>query len=147
MKISHKQLDFKTKASLDFIDFTDRVSKFVKESGFKNGLVNIQTLHTTAPLLLNENEPLLLQDLKRHLEGLSPKDLQYRHDDFSVRTVNMCDDECANGHSHCKASLLPSTLTLNLIDGQLQLGQWQRIFLLELDRPRARKVQIQIIGE
>jgi len=61
--------------------------------------------------------------------------------------VNMCDDECVNGHSHCKAILLPTSVTLNIVDSKLQLGQWQRIFIRELDRSRPRKVQIQIIGE
>ena len=58
----------------------------------------------------------------------------------------MCDGECANGHSHCKAILMPTNVTLNLIDGKLKIGQWQRIFMLELDRSRPRKYQIHILG-
>lgn len=147
MKISHKTLGFQTKGEFDFIDFTNDVEKFVAESQIKNGLVNIQTMHTTALLFLNENEPLLLEDFKKHLSHISPKNASYNHDDFSRRTVNMCSGECQNGHSHCKALHFPSNLVQNIIDGKMQLGQWQRIFLMELDRPRARKVQIQIMGE
>lgn len=146
MKISNTKITLQTKKEYDLIDLTDQIINFVKESKIKNGLVNIQTLHTTATLILNENEPLLWKDFQRHLENLSPKTLEYQHDNFKIRTVNLCSDECANGHSHCKAILLSPTLTLNLINNKLQLGQWQRIIFIELDRSRKREIQIQIIG-
>jgi secondary thiamine-phosphate synthase enzyme len=148
MKTANKILEYQTKKEFDFIDITEEVKKFVKEeSQIKNGFINIQTLHTTAAIILNENEPLLLEDIKKNLERLSPGNIKYKHDDFTTRTVNMCPDECANGRSHCKAIYLPVNITLNLIDGKIQLGQWQSIMLLELDRSRSRKVQIQVIGE
>jgi len=147
MKISRRTLEFQTKGEFDFIDFTDEVKKIIDTGRIKNGLVNIQTMHTTAPLFLNENEPLLLEDFKNHLSKISPKDAIYNHNDFTRRTVNMCDGECHNGHSHCEALHFPSNLVLNIIDGKIQLGQWQRIFLMELDRSRPRKVQIQAMGE
>ena len=89
----------------------------------------------------------LLNDFKRKLDKIAPVKENYKHDDFKIRTVNMCDDECLNGHSHCKAICLPSTITLNLKDGKLQLGQWQRVMFLELDRARDRSYQILIMGE
>lgn len=147
MAIINKTLALHTQKEFDFIDITEAIEAFLKETGIKNGLMNAQTMHTTAPLLLNENEPCLLRDFQNHLTGLSPKGLPYIHDDFTVRTVNICQDECKNGHSHCLAIHFPSNLTLNIIDGKLQLGQWQRIFLIELDRSRPRKIQIQIMGE
>jgi len=147
MKIKNKIIAYQTKGEFDFQDITDGVEKFIKESQIKNGLVNIQTLHTTAALILQEQEPLLIEDIKKNLENTAPKNLSYKHDDFSQRTVNMCGDECANGHSHCKAMHLQPNITLNLIDGKLQLGRWQRVLFIELDRSRDRKIQIQIIGE
>lgn len=147
MKTTNKTIEYQTKGEFDFIDLTDKIKAFIKESQTKNGFVNIQTLHTTAAIIVNENEPLLLEDMKRHLDKLSPKTLKYGHDDFAKRTVNLCPDECINGHSHCKAILLPVNVILNLIEGEIQLGQWQRILLVELDRARKRKVQIQIMGE
>lgn len=147
MKIVNGVINLQTKQEFDFIDLTENVQKFIQESQIKNGFINVQTLHTTAPLLLNENEPLLLEDFKAHLEKLASKNLNYHHNDFTRRTVNMCQDECKNSHSHCLALHLPANLTLNIINGQLQLGQWQRVFLVELDKPRERTVQIQIIGE
>ena len=147
MKIINKTLQLNTKEEFEFIDLTKAVEAFLAETNMQNGFLNIQTMHTTAPLILNENEPLLLDDFKNHLAQLSPKDLPYRHNDFTIRTVNICQDECKNGHSHCLALHFPSNLTLNIVDGKLQMGQWQRIFLVELDKPRQRQVQIQIMGE
>ena len=147
MKTAHKILEYQTKDLFDFNDITDEIKAFLKESQIQNGLVNIQTLHTTAAIIFNENEPLLIEDIKMHLEKIAPRDLKYNHDDFGKRKVNLCDDECVNGHSHCKAIHLPANVTLNLINGELQLGQWQRILFFELDRARKRKIQIHIIGE
>ncbi len=147
MKTFHTKNNLSTKEAYDFIDVTDDILKFVKESGIKNGMVNIQIMHTSSALILNENEPLLLEDIKRKLEEFASMEESYRHDNFEVRTVNMCADECDNGHSHCKAVTLPSSVTLNLVDGEMQLGTWQRIMFLELDRARPRSYQIMIIGE
>jgi len=147
MKNANKILRYSTKEMYDFIDITTEVENFVTETKIKNGLVNVQIFHTSAALIINEYEPLLLEDIKRNLEECSSCNLDYRHDDFSVRTVNLCENECDNGHSHCKAIHLASNAVFNLIDGKLQRGQYQNIILLELDRPRPRQVQIMIIGE
>ena len=143
----NKTIEIKSKEQFDIVDLTDEIASFVKESEIKNGLVNIQSLHTTAVLLVQENEPLLLEDIKKTLERIAPQNINYNHDDFSRRTVNMCDDECRNGHSHCKSICLPTSVILNLIDHKMQLGTWQRIMFIELDRARSRKIQIQILGE
>lgn len=147
MKILNKTITVKSKGLFDFIDITDKVKDFIGESQIKNGLINIQILHTSAALIVNENEPLLIEDFKKHLEELASKDLKYQHDNLLKRTVNVCPNECINGHSHCKAIHLLVNATLNLINSELQLGEWQRVFIVELDRPRERKVQVQIIGE
>lgn len=147
MHSANKTIEFQTKEQLEFIDLTDRIEAFVGESGIKDGMVNVQSLHTSAGIVVNENEPLLIEDFKENLRKTAPEGPGYRHDDLTKRTVNVCPNECINGHSHCKAIHLLVSATLNLIGGKLQLGQWQRIFFIELDRSRKRKVQIQIIGE
>jgi secondary thiamine-phosphate synthase enzyme len=147
MKSDSIDFSFQTKDLFDFIDLTDQIKDFLKGTNIKNGLVNVQCLHTSAALIVNENEPLLIEDIKDNLSRIAPQDIDYNHDDFDRRTVNMCPDECVNGHSHCKSiHLLPSS-TLNFKEGELQLGQWQRILLVELDHSRPRTVQVQIIGE
>ena len=147
MKTKNKVIEVNSKKQFDVVDLTDDVKSFVEKSGIVNGLVNVQTMHTTATVFVQENEPLLLEDIKKFLDKTVPQNIEYNHDDFDRRTVNMCDDECRNGHSHCKAIMLPVSITLNLIDGKIQFGQWQRILFVELDRARPRKIQIQIIGE
>ncbi len=147
MKISNKIIEIQTKEQFDIIDLTEEIKSFIKEKDIKNGLINIQSLHTTTSVFVQEKEPLLLQDIKKYLERIVPQSINYNHDDFSVRTVNICEDECRNGHSHCKALNLPTSVTLNLIDSKIQLGKWQSILFIELDKTRERKVQIQIIGE
>ncbi len=147
MKIKNKTIKIETEECLEFIDLTDEIESFVSNSGVKNGLVNVQSMHTTALIILNENEPLLLEDMKKNLSKIAPQDIEYSHDNFEIRTVNMCKGECANGHSHCKAIYLTPTNTINLIDGKLQMGTWQRFLFVELDRSRKRKIQIQVLGE
>lgn len=147
MKFLNKTLEYQTKQEFDFIDITNEVKNFVNQAEIDNGLINVQILHTSAGLMINENEPLLLEDIKKNLESCSPKSKQYQHDDFTIRTVNMCPGECINGHSHCKAIHLLFNAVLNIIQGKIQLGQYQSIMLLELDRSRKRKIQLQIIGQ
>lgn len=143
----HESLRIDTHESLEFTDITERVAECVRYSEIRDGIVNVQTRHTTTAILVGEHEPLLIEDLKRTLETLVPCRGDYRHDDFSVRTVNMCPDEEKNGHSHCKALFLRSSECLNIVDGRMDLGRWQRIFLIELDRARSRTVSVMILGE
>ena len=146
MKIINTIIDLKTAATLDFIDITQKVQDKIKETGITEGVVNIQSLHTTMAIIVNEAEPLLIEDMKSLLERLAPRTYKYMHDNFEIRTVNMCDGECANGHAHNKALHLPVSAMMNVVKEGIQLGQWQRVFAVELDRPRSRKIALQIIG-
>lgn len=147
MKFQNKNIIVKTKKLFEIVDITEKVLDFVKKTKVENGLINIQTMHTTAMLILNENEPLLLEDIKKNLERLASRKENYDHDNFDIRTVNMCDNECVNGHSHCKAIYLSPNVVLNLIKNELQLGKWQRILYIELDRAKERTVQLAILGQ
>ena len=73
---------------------------------------------------------------------MAPQDAVYRHDDVTLRTVNCVAGERPNGHSHCRALLLAAAVCLNIVNGRLQLGRWQRLFLVELDGPRSRDVSV-----
>ena len=84
--------------------------------------------------------------MESFISRLAPAADYYAHNDFSVRTVNMTEDECPNGHAHCQHLIMSSSETIPLIDGQMVLGVWQRLFLVELDRPRSREVIVQILG-
>jgi secondary thiamine-phosphate synthase enzyme len=146
MKIVNHVIKLSTATSLDFIDITDKIKGKIKKSGIENGVVNIQSLHTTMAIIIQEAEPLLIGDLKKTLEKVAPRTLKYMHDNFKIRTVNMHPNEPVNGHSHCKALFLPSCVFINIVKANLNIGQWQRIFAVELDDARTRKVSVQIIG-
>jgi len=146
MQIKNKTIEFQTSKAPNFIDTTSELENFLEETQIKNGIMNVQIMHTSAALILNENEPLLIEDFKKNIEKIASSAEDYNHDDFDRRTVNMCNNECRNGHAHCKAIYFLPNITLNIIDKKLQLGQWQRVFLVELDRARQRKIQIQILG-
>lgn len=147
MQIKTKTILIKTQKGPEFIDITDQVVSFVDKAKVGKGLVSVYSLHTTAAIKVNENEPLLIEDMEKFLTTLSPKDSFYNHNDFEKRTVNLCDGECANGHSHCQHLLLSVSETIPIIGGKMKLGLWQRIFLVELDRARERQVVIQVLGE
>jgi secondary thiamine-phosphate synthase enzyme len=147
MKIVNHIIKLTTATTLDFIDVTDKIREKIKETGITQGVINIQSLHTTMAIIVNEAEPLLITDMKKLLEKLAPRTYQYAHDNFEIRTVNMCDGECANGHSHNKAIHLPTSTMMNILQNDLQLGQWQRVFAIELDRSRPRSIALQIMGE
>lgn len=142
----HATIRIATDHPTEFVDLTDRLKALVVESGIRCGFVNVQSLHTTTAIMVNENEPLLLTDFGVMLEIIAPSNLPYRHDDLTARTVNVVADERANGHAHCRALLLGVSACLNVIDGQLQLGAWQRVFLAELDGPREREISVLILG-
>ena len=143
----HTTLRIETEHSTQFIDVTSDLEAFVTASGVQSGLLNVQSLHTTAAIVVNEHEPLLLTDMAGLLERLAPVDAVYRHDDVTLRTVNCVLAEPPNGHSHCRALLLGSTAALNVVNGKLQLGRWQRVFLVELDGPRTRDISLLLLGE
>ena len=140
-------LQVETSRSPTFIDITDRVLKCVSKSKVRNGFVLVYSKHTTAAITIQENEPLLLDDFCDMLERVSPSDAEYRHNDFNIRTVHMHENECPNGHSHCQHLVLGTSETLPIIDSVLPLGEFQRVFVVELDREKGhREVLIQIMG-
>lgn len=145
-RVSLYSLKLESSESPEFIDITDEVCRFTTQAGVQSGFVIVFSKHTTAAIRINENEPLLLQDMKQFLERLAPQNGFYNHNDFTIRTVNMNDDECPNGHAHCQHLALSTSEMIPIADGELQLGQYQRIFMVELDRPRPREVLIQILG-
>jgi secondary thiamine-phosphate synthase enzyme len=140
----HALLSIETTGCFEFIDLTDRIAAHVARSGVYDGIVNVQTQHTTTAIVVNENEPWLLADMRDLLDRIAPRTATYRHNSCPPDSGESVHD---NGHAHCKAMLLAGSQVLNVHAGALQLGRWQRIFLLELDRPRQRTVSIMVLGE
>jgi len=142
-----RRMVVETHEPIQFVDITDEVADTVRASGLRNGIVTVVSRHTTAAIRIQEAEPLLLEDLLGFLRRLAPSNVHYQHNDFRIRTHHMHDDESPNGHSHCLQFLLGTSESMPVMDGELMLGEWQRIFLVELDGPRAkREVLIQTVG-
>jgi secondary thiamine-phosphate synthase enzyme len=140
-----ERLRLRTRARVEFVDVTEAVERTVRRSGVAQGLVCIQTQHTTTAVVVNENEPGLLEDMVDVLERLVPKGGPYRHDDLA-RRIGVPPDEPANADAHCKAIFLSASQTLTVDAGRLLLGRWQRIFLVELDGGRVRTVSVTVLG-
>jgi secondary thiamine-phosphate synthase enzyme len=145
-RVHNETLSYSTSEAPQFIDISDDVADAVQRSEILNGIVVVYSMHTTAAIKINEREPELIKDMSRFLADIAPLERDYYHNNFDVRTVNMEEDECPNAHSHCQHLMLSASETVPVVNGRLQTGRWQRIFLIELDRPKDRRVTVQILG-
>ncbi|HEX6739088.1 MAG TPA: secondary thiamine-phosphate synthase enzyme YjbQ [Vicinamibacteria bacterium] len=134
-----------TGARVEITDLTEELDAAVRRSGIRDGLAFLQTLHTTTALVVNENEPLLREDLGPLLERLAPAGAHYAHNELH-RRPGIAADESPNGDSHCRALLLGHQATLAVAEGRLRLGRWQRVMFVELDGPRERSLTIVVMG-
>ncbi len=141
-----ESLSFHTNEGPEFINITDLVQEVVTNSGYREGRVLVFSRHTTAGIVIQEEEPLLLEDFEEFLEDLAPEEGGYRHNNFEIRTVNMHPDEQENGHSHCRHLTIGPSEQLPVSEGRLMTGTWQEIFLVELDHAREREVVVQVMG-
>jgi len=123
----------------DAHDLTRQVAGAIAESGLTDGLATIAVVGSTAAVTTIEFEPGAVADLNALLERLAPRDADYRHH------LQWGDD---NGSSHVRAALLGPSISIPFAGGQLVLGTWQQVLLLELDtRSRRREVVVQLMGE
>lgn len=142
---AHEVIRLHTRSEVQFVDITADIAGLVRRHWLWAGLVNVQTRHTTTGIVVNEHEPLLLEDFRRTLQRVAPRLGGYAHDDFRRRGPVPA-GERANGHAHCRALLLPCHATVNVVDGELVLGRWQRVFFVELDGGQAREVAVALLG-
>lgn len=149
-QIHHFTLTYNTQKSLDIVDITDDVERVLLESGVTSGLVNIYTRHTTTTIKINEHEDGFFEDFRRFCRQFAPASGDYKHNDLSVRDPKtLCDgEECLNGHSHVLQMFVGTASEhVPVVDGKLQLGRWQRVLFLELDRAKERQVMVTVMGE
>ena len=141
MKHHFENHDLVTERRAQLVDLTDDLLAAVGRAQVVNGMALVYSPHTTCAIVINELEQGIFDDLAEALEQLAPADRSYRHDQRE-------EEHAPNGHSHVLAGVLASSSqTIPIVDGDLQLGHYQRVFLCELDSSRARKVFIQVIGE
>src|SRR3989304_2405090 len=144
--VSCEELELETTAAPGFHDITEEGGAVVADPGAPPVIVPLFPAHPPAATRINESEPLLLRDMARTLRQIAPSNAYYEHNDFGRRTVNMNEDECANGHSHRQHLFLSSRETIPVVNGAPALGQYQSIFVIELDRPKVRQVLVTVVG-
>jgi secondary thiamine-phosphate synthase enzyme len=145
--IRTEALHLSTSESNEFWDVTAVVRDVAKRSGVRHGQVTVCSPHTTCSIVVNESETGFLNDYRRAIERIVPVDAYYEHDDHDVRTENLQEDEFLNGHSHVRHLLVGQpSVTLPVVDGEVLLGQWQRVIFVELDQGRDRRVFIHAQG-
>ena len=128
-----------TRGNGQILDITGEVSRQVRDSGLKNGIVTLFTPSSTSALTTIEYESGAVHDLQQLFDRIVPPDVDYRH---NLRWGD------GNGHSHVRHALLGPSLTVPFVDGQLTLGTWQQIVLVDFDvRSRSRSLVVQIMGE
>lgn len=132
----------KTKGEVQVVDLTPQVRAKVEASGVREGLACVFVAHSTCAITTIEHEPGLTgEDLPKALDRLFPRHghgLEYGHE-------RAWGD--GNGHSHIRAAFLGPSVTLPVVDGEVVLGTWQQVVLVELDpRPRERRVLVQVVG-
>lgn len=144
MKIENHTINIKTSQEYDMIDITHHISKWITDQNLQQGIINVFIEHSSAAICINEyTDPKLLIDFQKKLEELNPKDKEYLHNESHA-----CNgDGCVNGHSHCNAIFLPTSITIQINNGKINFGTWQRIFLIELDRARPRNISLMFLGK
>jgi len=139
MKIISEQIRLKTKGNPDLHDITSEVQGTLDSSKLKRGTLTVFVIGSTAAITSFEFEPGMVKDVREMFENLISSRKNYHHDQTWGD---------ANGFSHLRASLQGPSLSVPFEGGKLLLGTWQQIVLAEFDnRPRDRKIIVQIIGE
>jgi secondary thiamine-phosphate synthase enzyme len=131
--ISTTQIE--THARIEFKDITELIQKLITESGVQTGVCYVFAPHTTAAILVQENDdPALQKDLAEFLDQLAPRSKEYHHNDGN------CD-------SHLKAGLIGCSKTLLIENRRLILGRWQGVFYCEFDGPRRRELRVKVVPD
>lgn len=138
MKAHTKYIILNTDNRYEIVNITAQVEKALAESGVKEGLCLVNSMHITSSVFINDNEPGLHQDFIDWTEKLAPYGIdRYRH--------NLTGED--NGDAHLKRTLLGREVVVAITAGRLDFGPWERIFYGEFDGQRDKKVLIKIIGE
>lgn len=140
-KVFNRIVDWITNDRMQLLNITDRINEIVRKSGVRDGLVHLQSLHTTSAVFINEWQDALLHDVKAFFEQMVIREQYYRHND-----PEFSDCERKNADSHMRGMLMGQTLCLQVRNASVLLGTWQSIIFAEFDGPRSRSLAIQVSG-
>ena len=136
-----KRIEVQTSKRMEIHDLTTTVQEAVRATGVNVGLVTVSTMHTTTAIFVNEPQSALLEDMQQMLERLVPRAEEWKHND---PRYSDCDRH--NADAHLRAIMLGSSVTLQIAEGALTMGQWQRVLMAELDGPRKRGLVLQVLA-
>lgn len=140
-KVFNRIVDWITNDRMQVLNITERINEIVRKSGVRDGLVHLQSLHTTTAIFLNEWQDALLHDVRAFFDSVVQREQYYRHND-----PKFSDCERKNADSHMRGMLMGQTLCLQVRKSSVLLGTWQSIMLAEFDGPRSRSVAVQVSG-
>ena len=137
--VTHRRWSCHLAEEFGHADVTGDVEDLVRESGVADGVVVVALVGSTGAVTTIEYEGGALSDLRDALERLAPVNAHYEH---NARWGD------GNGFSHVRSALLKTSISIPIVDGQLQLGTWQQVIVINLDnRPRNREVVATVVGE
>lgn len=146
--ILSREFEIKTGGCLDAFDVTQEVEETVSRSGVGHGSVLVFSPHTTCCVLVGPGGAETERSLRATLEAVRAEDGYYAHDDLTIRTENLVEDEPANAPAHILHAVVGKTSeTIPVVDGRVVLGDGQRVLFVELDASRPRRYLIQVLGE
>lgn len=139
MKSFKEELWFNIPGRRGFVNITPQVNRCLAESGIKEGLALVNSMHITSSVFINDDESGLHDDYERWLEELAPHQPleRYRH--------NLTGED--NGDAHLKRQIMGREVVVAITGGKLDFGPWEQIFYGEFDGRRKKRVLVKIIGE
>lgn len=140
-KVANRILDWITGDRMQLLNITDRINEVVRKSGVRDGIVHLQSLHTTTGVFLSEWQGALVDDVKSFFEEVIERERYYRHND-----PEHSDCERRNADSHLRGMMMGQSLSLQVRNAKVLLGTWQSIVFAEFDGPRSRSLAVQISG-
>jgi secondary thiamine-phosphate synthase enzyme len=143
VKIKLEKLEVQTRGDKELVDITPEVERVVRESGVREGMVNILTTHTSSGIIVTEGLPCLERDVLNHLEALAPDEGDYYHN----RYLDIDGRLGFNAGAHLKSIIGGINAFFPIEDGQIVKGSRQRIYFAEYDGPLCRTYCVQVIGE
>ena len=142
MKSEMKCVSVRTQMKREMLNLTSTLDDAIRTAGIRDGIVGIYSQHTTASLFISEFQPALIDDVAEFLQRVVEEDLPYKHN-----CPELSDCERKNAASHLRSLLLNHSIVLPVAHGKAVLGQFQSVILAELDGPRDRTLQVQVLGQ
>ncbi len=139
MRTYRKELELEIPARRGFANITPLVVRALEQSGVREGLCLVNSMHITSSVFINDDENGLLEDFEGWLEGLAPQvpSSRYQH--------NRTGED--NADAHLKRQIMGREVVVAITEGRLDFGPWEQIFYGEFDGRRRKRVLIKLIGE